>query len=265
MNFCHGEKAGLVALVGHEGRWATLAGLVPSAASSKLVDLTPKYPPVYSQGPPGDCGDNPPPTLPRGKCFSLAIPIVHPRPDNTPTPTTTRPDPKHPDTPRQAGLNASIPWPVTLGSWSRRSMLPRLLPCGPQHAHARRLRWREPERDRLRDLHPVTDARLELGEVALELRAVVGGDTRKVSGARLELVVRSELPADDLDSRVEAVADGRSVADPVPSLVQHDLVVVRVRVQRGVAGRIHESVPPVLSENGTDVTRVEELVPARRR
>ena len=33
----------LAALVGHEGRWATLAGLVPICPWGTLVNLTPKY------------------------------------------------------------------------------------------------------------------------------------------------------------------------------------------------------------------------------
>ena len=38
-----GKRPGLAALVGHEGRWATLAGLVPICPWGTLVDLTPKY------------------------------------------------------------------------------------------------------------------------------------------------------------------------------------------------------------------------------
>ena len=38
-----GKRPGLAALVGHEGRWVTLAGLVPTCPWGTLVDLTPKY------------------------------------------------------------------------------------------------------------------------------------------------------------------------------------------------------------------------------
>ena len=38
-----GKRPGLVALVGHEGRWVTSAGLVPICPRCTLVDLTPKY------------------------------------------------------------------------------------------------------------------------------------------------------------------------------------------------------------------------------
>eukprot|EP00964_Phaeocystis_antarctica_P007763 scaffold4177_cov37-Phaeocystis_antarctica.AAC.2 len=38
----------LAALVGHEGRWATLAGLVHICPWGTLVNLTPKYPTLVS-------------------------------------------------------------------------------------------------------------------------------------------------------------------------------------------------------------------------
>eukprot|EP00964_Phaeocystis_antarctica_P045424 scaffold26143_cov60-Phaeocystis_antarctica.AAC.6 len=38
-----GKKAWFSALVGHEGRWATLAGLVPICPRGHFSDLTPKY------------------------------------------------------------------------------------------------------------------------------------------------------------------------------------------------------------------------------
>eukprot|EP00964_Phaeocystis_antarctica_P004605 scaffold2484_cov46-Phaeocystis_antarctica.AAC.2 len=131
--------------------------------------------------------------------------------------------------------------------WSQ-SLLPRR-----KHAPATGDRGRVvAERDCLRDFNLVTDARLELDEPALEVRAVVGGEGHSASGARLDLVVDGEFSAaDGRDTRVDAVADERSVADPVPSPGQLDV--------------LHGSGVPALSENRTDLTRVEDLVPSRRR
>ena len=39
------KRPGLAALVGHEGRWVTLAGVMPICALHPLVDLTPKRTP----------------------------------------------------------------------------------------------------------------------------------------------------------------------------------------------------------------------------
>ena len=47
-----GKTPGLAALVGHEGRWATLAGLVPICPGGTLVDLTPKYLTLVASSPP---------------------------------------------------------------------------------------------------------------------------------------------------------------------------------------------------------------------
>ena len=69
------------------------------------------------------------------------------------------------------------------------------------------------ERDVLRDENFVADARLKLGERALELLAVVVGREQGAQGARPEPVVNGEVP-DDIqaveflhgDTRVEIVA-----------------------------------------------------------
>jgi hypothetical protein len=62
------------------------------------------------------------------------------------------------------------------------------------------------ECDRLRDLHLVADARRELDEPALELRAGVGGEGHGASGTRLDLVVGGEFgAADGRDARVDGV------------------------------------------------------------
>ena len=57
------------------------------------------------------------------------------------------------------------------------------------------------ERDRLRDLDLVADARHEL-EGGFKLRAAVGAQGQSTSGARLDLVVNCKLPAHGHDSRV---------------------------------------------------------------
>ena len=74
------------------------------------------------------------------------------------------------------------------------------------------------ERDPLRDFNLVTDARLELGEPARELRAGVGAEGQSTSAARLDLVVSGECSAtNSCDARVDTVAREWSVADPAPS------------------------------------------------
>eukprot|EP00964_Phaeocystis_antarctica_P012637 scaffold6962_cov54-Phaeocystis_antarctica.AAC.2 len=128
---------------------------------------------------------------------------------------------------------------------------PSLLPRR-KHAPTTGDRGRVAERDRLRDFNLVTDVRLELEEPALEARAVVGGEDHGASGARLDLVVDGELSAaDGRDTRVDTVADERSVADPVPSPRQLDV--------------LHRSGIPALSEHRTDLAREEDLVPSLRR
>eukprot|EP00964_Phaeocystis_antarctica_P140973 scaffold105928_cov66-Phaeocystis_antarctica.AAC.1 len=100
--------------------------------------------------------------------------------------------------------------PATAMLWSQ-SLLPR---C--KHAPTTGDRGRVvAECDRLRDFNFVTDARLQLDEPALEVRAVVGGEDHSASGPRLDLVVDGKFSvADCRDTRVYAVADERSVADP---------------------------------------------------
>eukprot|EP00964_Phaeocystis_antarctica_P092241 scaffold59302_cov92-Phaeocystis_antarctica.AAC.1 len=74
-----------------------------------------------------------------------------------------------------------------------------------KHAPGTGGRDRVVERDRLRDFNLVTDARLELDEPALEVRAVVGGQGHSASGARLDLVVDGEFSTTDgRDTRVDA-------------------------------------------------------------
>eukprot|EP00964_Phaeocystis_antarctica_P131834 scaffold95822_cov77-Phaeocystis_antarctica.AAC.1 len=135
-----------------------------------------------------------------------------------------------------------------LGTHTLESLL-----CRRKHAPATGDRSRVvAERDRLRDFNLVTDVRLELEEPALEARAVVGGEGHSAARARLDLVVNGESStADGRDTRVDAVADERSVADPVPSPRQLDVP--------------HGSGAPALSENRTRSTRVEDLVPSRGR
>jgi len=103
-------------------------------------------------------------------------------------------------------------------------------PPGPQAA-AGKLRQPPPcgrsyvaKSHRLSDENLVSLSRDQGGERALELSAVVGRKRERAPRARLDDVVGGELAADNLNTRVEAVAVKGGMPHPIPARCEHDVL-----------------------------------------